>query len=513
MIAGTFMKTPGLGVLLGTLLAVVAHGATSDILFHTGEGTFNGAPGNMIFNGEHFVTPVVRTNNRIFLTFLDTNAAAVSNQSLGAGSSPRIVADGPDYIMVWLNSNEGPNALSFVRFSGGFSGSTSLIATNVAEESISLSRASNELLIVWQSTASNSTVFARAYNLNGLPVDAAFAVSPSALPQRYPSVDNDGTNHVISWMEQNVASNDWRVLARQITGSLPNGSAVQVSETNSMRPYSTACSFGTNFLVLWSADEGPWPVDTNLVMFGGVSNLWRPTVHGRMLSETAVPLRHEFSLLRYPHYNTNVAAAYGDGRYLVTCYNSEFRQHVQPLDADGARSQYPFQVLSGFWPEFRPRLAFGAGRFCLAHKLGIDTARSVAIGPIAFSAPSFTSVQRSNNSIAVTLSSYAWSSIEVSTNLIDWELRQFAALSSLGGKPQLYVRLASHQWICVENLRSIDWAKQNWAFSNFKRAIDTPNDSDLFTLAFPKPACPHNGTYTLYDISTKPACNIASHTL
>jgi hypothetical protein len=507
------MKTPGLGVLLGTLLAVAAHGATSDILFHTGEGTFNGAPGNIIFNGQHFVTPVVRTNNRIFLTFLDTNAVAVSNQSMGAvGSSPRIVTDGSDYLMVWLNPNEGSNTLSFVRISAGFTGPISLIATNVAEESVSLSRAGNELLVVWQNPGSNSTVLARAYNLNGLPVDAAFAVAPSALPQRYPSVDNDGANHLVCWMEQNVSSNDWRVMARQITGSLPSGSPVQVSETNSMRPYSTACSFGTNFLVLWSADEGPWAVDTNIVMFGGVSNLWRPTVHGRMVSETGVPLRHEFSLLRYFHYNTNVAAAYENGRYLVTCYNSGMVQHVQPLDADGSRSEYPFYVFSGFWPEFRPRLASGAGRFCLAHALNGDTARAVVIGPVAFSAPGFTSVQRSNNSIAVTLS-YPWSAIEVSTNLIDWELRHIAALSSLGGKPQLYVRLASHQRTCIENLRTIDWAKQQWAFSNFKHATDTPNDSDLFSLAFPKPACPHNGTYTLHEIATKPACNIIGHTL
>src|SRR5687768_17611233 len=108
------MKT--LGLILAGMLCATAHGATSDILFATGGSTFNGAPGNVIFSGQYFVTPTVQTNGAIHLTFLDTNGIAISNLSLSiTGSSPRIVRDGADYLLAWLNTNVSVSVLLAAR--------------------------------------------------------------------------------------------------------------------------------------------------------------------------------------------------------------------------------------------------------------------------------------------------------------------------------------------------------------------------------------------------------------
>jgi hypothetical protein len=102
-------------------------------------------------------------------------------------------------------------------------------------------------LAVWQSSESNSAVFARSISGDGRPAANAFAISPSAAPQRYPALNMEGTNYLVCWMEQNFGSNDWRVMARRINETGPLGSAITVSQTNSLTPHPTACAFGTNF--------------------------------------------------------------------------------------------------------------------------------------------------------------------------------------------------------------------------------------------------------------------------
>ena len=244
-------------------------------------------------------------------------------------------------------------------------------------------------------------------------------------------------------------------MARRITDGAVNGSPVQVSETNSMRPYQTACSFGTNFLVAWSADEGPWTIPTNTSAWFGQSNLWRPTVRGRMLSEAGVPLRHEFPIQRIFHCNTNVAVAFGGGRYLVACYTwGGAIQRLQPLAADGTRVEYPLGAFYD-WSALSPSLAFGGGSFCVVYSDSLGAAHALICAPAFRPEMRITGVRRTNDSIMASFSS----SIQISTNLIDWQYHFLGTLPS--GRPQLFVRQYEPQWVCIENLRRIDWAKQN----------------------------------------------------
>ncbi len=71
--------------------------------------------------------------------------------------------------------------------------------------------------------------------------------------------------------------------------------------------------------------------------------------------------------------------------------------------------------------------------------------------------------------------------------------------------------------VCINNLRQIDGAKQQWALEKKKAATDTPTWDDLRpylgrgqerTLT-----CPNGGVYTINSVGTAPRCSIPGHSL
>jgi prepilin-type N-terminal cleavage/methylation domain-containing protein len=79
-------------------------------------------------------------------------------------------------------------------------------------------------------------------------------------------------------------------------------------------------------------------------------------------------------------------------------------------------------------------------------------------------------------------------------------------------------RTTSQMNACINNLRQLDGAVQQWALENSKAA------SDAVTLANCQPylgrgtvgalpTCPAGGTYAVTDCQTKPTCTIALHVL
>ena len=67
---------------------------------------------------------------------------------------------------------------------------------------------------------------------------------------------------------------------------------------------------------------------------------------------------------------------------------------------------------------------------------------------------------------------------------------------------------------CINNLRVLDGAKQQWALENNKTATSVPQMSDLAPyLKFPSLVCPSGGNYTLNAVSTVPTCSQPGHTL
>ena len=68
---------------------------------------------------------------------------------------------------------------------------------------------------------------------------------------------------------------------------------------------------------------------------------------------------------------------------------------------------------------------------------------------------------------------------------------------------------------CINSLRLIDGAKQQWALENNKRAEAIPTTQDLTPYLKDNvlPACPSGGKHTIGAVNDLPTCSIASHTL
>jgi len=71
---------------------------------------------------------------------------------------------------------------------------------------------------------------------------------------------------------------------------------------------------------------------------------------------------------------------------------------------------------------------------------------------------------------------------------------------------------------CINNLRSIDWATQQWVLDHNKAETNMPTWEDLKpylcgTNNLPLPSCPSGGTYTPGSLSNVPTCSISGHVL
>ena len=194
-----------LGLLIAGMFSVHTFAATSEMLFPIGGQKFDGAAGNVVFNGTSFVAPTVDGNGALSLTFIDTNAIVISNLSLFiTGSAPRVACAGGNYILAWCNTNGAMSVLNCAVISNGVVAPGFVVGTNVARETVSLNADGTNFLAVWQSAQTNGAVLARALSAGGDPNGDTFAVAPSGQSQLYPSVGYDGTNHLVCWMEQNV---------------------------------------------------------------------------------------------------------------------------------------------------------------------------------------------------------------------------------------------------------------------------------------------------------------------
>jgi Skp family chaperone for outer membrane proteins len=68
---------------------------------------------------------------------------------------------------------------------------------------------------------------------------------------------------------------------------------------------------------------------------------------------------------------------------------------------------------------------------------------------------------------------------------------------------------------CINNLRQIDAAKQQWALENDKTADAIPPAQDLlpYFRGGIIPVCPSGGTYTINTVGVPPTCSVSGHVL
>src|SRR6186997_3183216 len=79
-----------------------------------------------------------------------------------------------------------------------------------------------------------------------------------------------------------------------------------------------------------------------------------------------------------------------------------------------------------------------------------------------------------------------------------------------------YVRAreSSRAKSCLSNLRTISYAKEQWAVEQKKGTTDTPADTDLYgSTAYVRqtPLCPGGGTYTINNLANYPTCSIGTN--
>ena len=68
---------------------------------------------------------------------------------------------------------------------------------------------------------------------------------------------------------------------------------------------------------------------------------------------------------------------------------------------------------------------------------------------------------------------------------------------------------------CINNLRQIDAAKQQWALENNKPETAVPTAQDLMPYLADGvfPVCPSGGTYTINAVGVPPTCSVPGHAL
>jgi prepilin-type N-terminal cleavage/methylation domain-containing protein len=89
-----------------------------------------------------------------------------------------------------------------------------------------------------------------------------------------------------------------------------------------------------------------------------------------------------------------------------------------------------------------------------------------------------------------------------------------ALLAAIAIPSFLKSRQESRRSTCINNLRLLDHAKQQWATKEQKQQTDTPADTDLGPyLKNGYPSCPSGGSYTIGAVSANPTCDQAEHAL
>ena len=68
---------------------------------------------------------------------------------------------------------------------------------------------------------------------------------------------------------------------------------------------------------------------------------------------------------------------------------------------------------------------------------------------------------------------------------------------------------------CINNLRQIDGAKEQWALEKRAKETDPIVEAEVneFIKGKIRPLCPAKGTYTYGNVGTNPTCDVAGHAL
>ncbi len=87
------------------------------------------------------------------------------------------------------------------------------------------------------------------------------------------------------------------------------------------------------------------------------------------------------------------------------------------------------------------------------------------------------------------------------------------ALSAIAIPNFVKARETAQRNACINNLRQIDAAKQQWALEKGKQATDVPTWDYIKPYLYKIPQCPAGGTYTINAVGERPTCSVPGHAL
>jgi hypothetical protein len=95
------------------------------------------------------------------------------------------------------------------------------------------------------------------------------------------------------------------------------------------------------------------------------------------------------------------------------------------------------------------------------------------------------------------------------------QLQQIAAENQARAAEQAQTQAESERDTCINNLRQIDAAKNQWALDNNKTAGAIPTEQDLLPYIKDQvfPVCPSGGTYTIGTFGVDPTCSVPGHAI
>jgi len=80
----------------------------------------------------------------------------------------------------------------------------------------------------------------------------------------------------------------------------------------------------------------------------------------------------------------------------------------------------------------------------------------------------------------------------------------------------LKAKTATQTAMCVNNLRTIDFAKEQWSQENQKKPTDVPKPEEINSLMdkpFESLSCPLGGKYSINAVGEKATCSVPGHKL
>jgi hypothetical protein len=217
-------------------------------------------------------------------------------------------------------------------------------------------------------------------------------------------------------------------------------------------------------------------------------------------------------------------AASSGGYLLIASSDSLINEviAVKTGKSPGLKSTDEFKHLSKNIPEKGNQFTFVSQRFAdtLLHvqhqmlaKAGDKGAKTEWLQSLMTNQPSFAYSVSANTSEGVLMVANSSQSQATSALLLP-TVAASGAIAAIAIPNFVKARTTSKQNACINNLRKIDAAKQQWALENHKKESDTPKKEELTPYLHDSwPTCPDGGTYTLNAINQAPECSISGHQL